>query len=110
MSIQELTPEEIDCVYGGKGSLGKMLNGCFVAGDAAFSTAGAGHGWQGAGAGCMVGAALGAAGASNAALMAAGYAVGAGFGPYGGSSTSATAANYENSFDRQDSQRRMTST
>ena len=106
--LQELTPDEMDCVYGGRGPLlRKAMEGCAVGGSAGSSTAADGYGLLGGAAGCLAGASVAMMNGSTAAQTAAGWAAGAGFGPYAGSSTNVSAANYENSMDRANPPRRM---
>lgn len=110
MTMQEMSLDEMEGVWGGAGTVGSALAGCFNGAQGGYGTASAGYRWYGAGAGCIVGASLGYAGASSRTQQIAGMAVGLGFGPYGGSSSNPSAANYENSFDRMDAERRMSAT
>lgn len=107
---QELTPEEIDLVFGGKSLANNAIQGCVNGASAGASTAADGYGLLGAGAGCLAGASAAMAGGGPAAQTAAGWFAGAGFGPYAGSSTDVSAANYENSMNRESSSRRMSNT
>lgn len=107
MELQVLTEEEIDMVSGA-GS-GGFVRGCINGGMAGLGAAASGHGAQGAGAGCLAGGSVGMIGGGAEAQALAGYLAGSAFGPYGGSSSNPVAANYENSFDRQNPVRRMSS-
>lgn len=107
MTIETLTSEEIGMVSGGNGV--KLLAGCVNGALAGSSAARSPNKWQGAGAGCIVGASVARVGGGSTAQSAAGFIVGAGFGPYAGSSSNPSAANYENSFDRLDSAYRTAS-
>ena len=109
MDIEVLTEKEIDMVSGAGGKSG-FVKGCINGALAGYSGASSGYGAQGAGAGCLAGGSIGLLGGGAEAQSLAGLLAGAAFGPYGGSSSDAFAANYENSFDRQDSARRMSST
>lgn len=59
---QELTPEEIDLVFGGKSLANKAIQGCVNGASAGASTAADGYGLLGAGAGCFAGASAAMAG------------------------------------------------
>ena len=107
MELQVLSEDEIDMVSGA-GS-GGFIRGCINGGMAGLGAAPSGYGAQGAGAGCLAGGSIGMLGGGAEAQALAGYFAGLGFGPYGGSSSDPLAANYENSFDRQNSLRRMAS-
>ena len=109
MGIEVINDGEIDRVSGAGGK-GGLIKGCINGAFAGYTGANPGYGAYGAGAGCLAGGSVGMAGGGSEAQAVAGYLAGAAFGPYGGSSTSPQAANYENSFDRQDSARRMSST
>jgi len=110
MSMQELPLEEMDRVHGGRGQLlKKAVEGCAVGASAGSSTAAEGYGLLGGMAGCLAGASVAMMNGSTAAQTAAGWAAGAGFGPYAGSSMNVSAANYENSMDRANPPRRMSS-
>ena len=109
MDIELLNDQEIDSVSGAGGK-GSFVKGCVNGASAGYTGANPGYGAHGAGAGCLAGASVAMVGGGPEAQAVAGYLAGAAFGPYGGSSSNPHAANYENSFDRQDSARRMSST
>lgn len=111
MTIRTLSLQEIQGIAGGGKFLAAAVRGCFNGGMAGMSAAPDGSKWLGAGAGCLAGASVGMAGGGSEAQTAAGAAAGLAFGDggsrYAGSSNNPSAPNYENSMDRQDSQRRM---